>query len=58
MKKQKNAKQYFIHNGTKIIIEEHFNEHGKSLGDIIKESLSREAKSIATKECVTLNKQL
>lgn len=57
MSKQNN-KQYFIHNGTKIIISEHFNEHGKSLEDVIKDAISREAKSISTKEPITSEKQM
>ena len=44
-----NNKQYFIHNRTKIIISEHFNKHGKSLEDVIKDAVSREAKSASTK---------
>lgn len=50
MSEQKNDKQYFIHNGTKIVITEHFNEHGKSLEDVIKDAVSREAKSTTAKE--------
>ncbi len=55
---EQNNKQYFIHNGTKIVISEHFNEHGKSLEDVIKDAVSREAKSTSTKEPITSEKQM
>lgn len=46
MNEQKNTKQYFVHNGLKIIITEHFNEDGKSLEDVIKEAIIRDSKTI------------
>lgn len=55
---EQNNKQYFIHNGTKIVISEHFNEHGKSLEDVIKDAINREAKSTSTKEPITSEKQM
>ncbi len=58
MSKQKDDKQYFIHNGTKIIITEHFNKHGQSLEEIIKDAVNREAKSTVTKEQITSEKQM
>lgn len=58
MSEYKNNKQCFIHNGTRIIISEHFNEHGKSLEEIIKDAVSREAKSTPIKESVTSEKQM
>lgn len=58
MSEQKSEKQYFIHNGTKIVITEHFNEHSKSLEEVIKDAVSREAKSTTTKEQITSEKQM
>lgn len=46
MNEQKNNKQYFIHNGVKIIITEHFNDNGKSIEDVIKDAVLREAQLI------------
>ena len=46
MNEQKNNKQYFVHNGVKIIITEHFNENGKSIEDVIKDAVIREAQLI------------
>lgn len=58
MSEQKNDKQYFIHNGTKIVISEHFNENGKSLEEVIKDAVSRDARTITTKEQITSEKQM
>ena len=43
MNETENTKQYFVHKGVKIVITEHFNEIGKSLEDIIKDAIIRDA---------------
>lgn len=48
MNETKNEKQYFVHNGVKIIITEHFTEDGKCFGDIIKDAISRDARTTTT----------
>ena len=50
MNEQKKDKQYFAHNGVKIIITEHFSTHGKKLEEITKEAIDREVKLITSKE--------
>lgn len=39
---QKDDKHYFMHNSTKIVISEHFNERGKSLKEVIKNAIYKE----------------
>lgn len=50
MNETKNKKQYFVHKGVKIIITEHFNENGKCYGDIIKDAISRDARTDTTEQ--------
>ena len=38
---EKEEKKYFIHNKTRIIITEHFNENGKPLEEIIENAIKR-----------------
>ena len=36
-------KEYFIHNKTRIIITEHFNENGKSFMELVGNAIERNA---------------
>ena len=42
---EKEEKKYFIHNKTRIIITEHFNENGKPLSEVIEDAIKRSCKS-------------
>ena len=42
---EKEEKKYFIHNKTRIIITEHFNENGKPLVEVIEDAIKRSCKS-------------
>lgn len=55
MEEDKNNRQYFVHNGVKIIITEHFNENGKSFEDIIKDAIIRDSRTSATEQNITKN---
>ena len=50
MSEQKEDRQYFVHNGVKIVITEHFNEQGKKIEEIIKGAIEREVKLATPKE--------
>lgn len=41
---KKQDKKYFLHNNTRIIITEHFQNKGKTITGIIKEAVAKEAK--------------
>ena len=36
-------KEYFIHNKTRIIIKEHFNENGKPFMELVENAIERNA---------------
>ncbi len=38
--------KYFLHNGVRIKISEHFKENGKPITDIIKEAVRRDSNSL------------
>ena len=38
---EKEEKKYFIHNKTRIIITEHFNENGKPFMEIVEKAIER-----------------
>jgi len=44
MTDKKQDKEYFLHNNTRIIITEHFQNKGKTITEIIKEAVAKEAK--------------
>lgn len=41
---EKEEKKYFIHNKTRIIITEHFNENGKPFAEVIEDAIKRNSK--------------
>ena len=45
-------KKYFIHNKTRIIITEHFNENGKPLEEIIEEAIKRNGNTEKISGCI------
>lgn len=44
-------KKYFIHNKTRIIITEHFNENGKPLSEIIEDAVKLSCDVSKSAEC-------